>query len=106
MIRSLPALAAALPILTGCGWIPPNASAPVPLPEEQVPAPGGCDAAPAHSRVGQRITETTGAAILAETGARTLRWGPPDSAWTMDYSEDRVNVRYDANMVISEVTCG
>ena len=106
MIRSLAALAVVFPALSGCGWIPPNASAPVPLPEEQAPAPGTCDAAPAQSRVGQPVTQATGAAIPAETGARTLRWGPPNSAWTMDYREDRVNVRYDEDMIITAVTCG
>jgi hypothetical protein len=47
-----------------------------------------------------------GAAILRESGARTLRWGPPRTAWTMDYRQDRVNLRYDDNMKITEVSCG
>ena len=47
-----------------------------------------------------------GKAILAESGAEVLRWGPPNSAWTMDYREDRVNVRYDDEMKITEITCG
>ena len=36
----------------------------------------------------------------------TLRWGPPNAAWTMDYRQDRVNVRYDERMKIVEITCG
>lgn len=69
-------------------------------------AGGTCDAAPAQYHVGHDATATMGAAILKDSGAQTLRWGPPDSAWTMDYREDRVNVRYDRDMKITEITCG
>lgn len=65
-----------------------------------------CDAAPAQRHVGQQAAGDIGAAILKETGARTLRWGPPRSAWTMDYRQDRVNVRYDDAMKIIDITCG
>lgn len=64
-----------------------------------------CDAAPAQRHVGQQATAAIGAAILAASGARTLRWGPPRSAWTMDYRQDRVNVRYDDAMTIIDITC-
>lgn len=65
-----------------------------------------CDAAPVQARVGQQATEATGTAILKASGARTLRWGPPRSAWTMDYRQDRVNVQYDDAMKIVAITCG
>jgi hypothetical protein len=65
-----------------------------------------CDAGPAQRHVGDDATKTKGEAILKDSGARTLRWGPPGAAWTMDYREDRVNVRYDARMKIIEITCG
>ncbi|WP_267903942.1 I78 family peptidase inhibitor [Qipengyuania aquimaris] len=68
--------------------------------------PGSCDADAVQSHLGHEATSDMGAAILAESGARTLRWGPPDSAWTMDYREDRLNVRYDRDMKITAVTCG
>ena len=64
---------------------------------------GECDADLAKSFVGQRATTDSGAAILRATGASTLRWGPPDSVFTMDYRPDRVNVMYDAEMAITEV---
>lgn len=74
------------------------------------PAPaapkGTCDAAPAQYHVGHDATAAMGAAILKDTGAQTLRWGPPDSVWTMDYRVERVNVRYDRDMKITEITCG
>jgi hypothetical protein len=47
-----------------------------------------------------------GAAILTASGARTLRWGPPNSAWTLDFREDRVNVQYDERLIIERITCG
>jgi hypothetical protein len=70
------------------------------------PVPMVCNAAPAQYHVGHDATRSMGEAILKDSGARTLRWGPPNAAWTMDYREDRVNVRYDANMKIVEITCG
>lgn len=74
------------------------------------PAPvamgGPCDAGPAQYHVGHDATQAMGAAILKDSGARTLRWGPPRAAWTMDYRTDRVNVRYDDAMKIVEITCG
>ena len=65
-----------------------------------------CNAAGAQRHVGQQASAASGAAILKDSGARTLRWGPPRSAWTMDYRQDRVNVRYDDAMTILDVTCG
>lgn len=65
-----------------------------------------CNADAARGHIGQRATQEIGAAILRESGARTLRWGPPNGAWTMDYRQDRVNVRYDEVMTILEITCG
>jgi len=75
---------------------------PVPPP----PVPMVCNAAAAQSYVGRDATQPAGEAIVKNSGARSLRWGPPNSAWTMDYREDRVNVRYDAKMKIVEITCG
>ena len=65
-----------------------------------------CDAAPAQYHVGHDATAAMGAAILKDSGARTLRWGPPNAAWTMDYRQDRVNVQYDEKMKIVAITCG
>ena len=67
---------------------------------------GTCNADAASSFVGQRASETLGARVLAATGARSLRWGPPGGAMTMDYREDRVNVFYDADMLVERITCG
>jgi hypothetical protein len=81
---------------------PPAGTDPVPPP----PRPMVCDAAPAQRHLGKEATQAVGEAALRDSGARTLRWGPPGSAWTMDFREDRVNVVYDARMRITEITCG
>lgn len=65
-----------------------------------------CKVEAAQNHIGHNATQAVGTAILKESGARTLRWGPPNSAWTMDYREDRVNVRYDEKMKITGITCG
>lgn len=80
----------------------PNGAEPVPPP----PVPMICNAAAAQSHIGHDATQAMGQAVLKDSGARTLRWGPPNAAWTMDYREDRVNVRYNASMKIVEITCG
>lgn len=73
-----------------------------------VPRPdtGTCDADAVQGLVGQKASVENGTSIRSASGARTLRWGAPDSAWTMDYRTDRVNVRYGYDMVITEITCG
>jgi len=65
-----------------------------------------CDPDAVQSFVGRQADQATGAAILKDSGARTLRWGPPNAPWTMDFREDRVNVQYDAKMKIGQITCG
>lgn len=85
--------------LAACATISPPPAAPD-------GADTACDAGAAGAFVGQKASEATAALILRASGARTLRWGPPDSAWTMDYRPDRVNVRYDRAMTILDVTCG
>lgn len=92
----------ALAPLAACTQVPP-ASTPPPAAGEDV---GPCNAAAARALVGQTASPDTGARALRLTGARTLRWGPPRSAFTMDYSPMRVNVMYDDAMTITEVTCG
>lgn len=70
------------------------------------PGPMLCNPAPAQYHIGHNATQAMGTAILKDSRARTLRWGAPNSAWTMDYRDDRVNVRYDGAMKILEITCG
>ncbi|MEX0341313.1 MAG: I78 family peptidase inhibitor [Erythrobacter sp.] len=67
---------------------------------------GLCEAEAVQEFVGRSVDDEIGETITRESGAAILRWGPPNSAWTMDYRTDRVNVRYDETMIITEITCG
>ncbi|QNO25364.1 hypothetical protein EEB18_011135 [Sphingopyxis sp. OPL5] len=93
------AIAAVLPLAACAGSDAPVESTPP-------PAEAACKADAAQSYVGQIATPDLGGAILKASGARTLRWGPPRSAMTMDYRIDRVNVMYDDAYKITQVTCG
>lgn len=75
-------------------------------PPFQAPGEMTCNAGPAQSHLGKSATQAEGAAILRDSGARTLRWGPPNGAWAMDFRQDRVNVLYDEAMIITGITCG
>ena len=75
-------------------------------PPDRPSADALCNAEAVQSHVGAMVTPEIGATILEESGAESLRWGPPNSVWTMDYRADRVNVRYDEEMMITEITCG
>jgi hypothetical protein len=65
-----------------------------------------CVADKVQHLVGQKVTDATGPAVLKATGARVLRWGPPRSAWTADLRTDRVNISYDDDMMIGQISCG
>ena len=67
---------------------------------------GKCHAEGLERFAGQPASSENGAAILRESGARTLRWIPHGSAVTMDFSEQRVNVKLDPQSRIEAVTCG
>ncbi|WP_435198907.1 I78 family peptidase inhibitor [Qipengyuania sp. 902] len=100
-MRSLFLGVVALP-LAACAGTYGEAPGSVPANE----AGGECDAQPVQYHIGHEASTEMGATILRESGAQTLRWGPPNSAWTMDYRTDRVNVRYDESRKIIEITCG
>jgi hypothetical protein len=74
--------------------------------EAPLPAAGKCGAEGLERYAGKAATAENGAAILRESGARSLRWIPHGSAVTMDYSEQRVNVKLDQQGRIEGVTCG
>ena len=95
------AIAAALPLAACSSSEAPPESTPPP-PEAEMT----CKADAVQSYVGQTATPALGGAILKASGARTLRWGPPRSAMTMDYRVDRVNIMYDDAYKITQVTCG
>ena len=74
--------------------------------EGSEPAGGKCRAEGLERYVGEAGSAENGAAILRESGAKTLRWIPHGSAVTMDFSEQRVTVQLDPQSRIEAVTCG
>jgi len=65
-----------------------------------------CSAARTSHFIGQPGTSDSGAAILRETNSAVLRWAPPGTMLTMDYSPSRVTVRLDASHRILSINCG
>ena len=58
------------------------------------------------SFAGQPATTELGARMLAETGARHLRWVAKGMMVTMDYRDDRLTVYLDANNRVERASCG
>lgn len=56
--------------------------------------------------VGRTVSAELGAELLKTSGAKTLRWGPPDSAMTMDFRPDRLTVSYDRDNKVTSASCG
>jgi hypothetical protein len=55
---------------------------------------------------GQPASQDLGERIVAESGARVLRWVPKGGAVTMDYRPDRVTVALDEANRVERITCG
>ena len=96
--------ASMLPLASACAMTPA-------MEEEQpsriaVPPQGDCDASGVQDHIGHKATAESGQKLLELTGARTLRWVPPNTAVTMDYRPDRLTVSYDQDMIITRISCG
>lgn len=75
--------------------------------DDSTAAPGGpCKNDNLQQFVGQVVSPELGAAALKESGARTLRWGPPGSAMTMDFRPDRLTISYDEASKVTTISCG
>lgn len=101
-------IAAGALMLMACTTVPPegNAQAPADNPDRvPVAGEGACDAAAARSLIGRQRSDAVGAEALRLTGAATLRWLEPDSMYTQDYREDRLNIDVDANGRITRFRC-
>ena len=106
-MRNPSLLGAAAPLaLTLAGCAATQSGGPIEDREAGVANGGECTTDSTQRFIGQTASSETGAAILAATKSRTLRWGPPDSMFTMDYRPDRVTVMYDAQLRITEIRCG
>jgi hypothetical protein len=65
-----------------------------------------CDATKVQSMVGQMASQKMGGEAVRASGARTMRWIEPDSAYTMDFREDRLNIHLDAQNRVTKINCG
>ncbi len=75
---------------------------------ETMPAAGAgrCDAAGVQRFVGSLGTKDVGRILQKRSGAKTLRWLAPGTMATMDFRQDRLNVRVDARNFITGLDCG
>jgi len=100
LVLSLCALPLAACMTTGN---PPTGS----LDAAPPPAAGAtCDAAEAQQFIGRQASESIGRSALDMSNARTMRWGGPDTIFTMEYREDRLNIIYDESGAIERIYCG
>jgi hypothetical protein len=88
-------LAAAALLAAGCATAP-----------AEVGGSGKCDAARAQKLVGRIRSAELGAEALRLSGAKALRWIAPGTMVTMDYREDRLNLRIDPKNKVVKVDCG
>nr|WP_246525035.1 I78 family peptidase inhibitor [Sphingobium phenoxybenzoativorans] len=69
-------------------------------------ASGECKNDGLEAFTGKTATAELGAEMLKVSGAKTLRWGGPGTAMTMDFRPDRLTVSYDEKMAITSARCG
>jgi hypothetical protein len=74
-------------------------------------APATTEAGPCRNEglerfVGRKADEALGVELLKVSRAKTLRWGPPGSAMTMDFRPDRLTISYDDAMTVTRASCG
>ena len=67
---------------------------------------GACDTSRVQNFVGALGTADVGQVLLQRSRSRTLRWLAPGTMATMDYRQDRLNVRVDGRNFVTGVDCG
>ena len=69
------------------------------------PAATACNADSLGDLVGKRASDARADVMQTRSGSRTLRWIAPNTAVTMDFRPDRLNVYVDAKGRIERFTC-
>ena len=95
------ALAAAALVASAC--TPVQLRDPAPAPSPALAA--SCKPDALGDLVGKRASDARADVMQARSGARTLRWIAPDTAVTMDFRQDRLNVYVDSKGRIERFTC-
>ena len=99
-----------IPPLTALGALPLMACAQTP-PVDDTPVRGAgdgyqCDASMLGDLVGKPATAELGQDALQRSNSRTLRWIQPGTAVTMDFRQDRLNIKLDEQNVVTGTNCG
>lgn len=71
------------------------------MPDQEETAPETCTASELQAFVGQPLS-----AMAVDNLAEPVRVIGPDTAVTMDYREDRLNIEHDSNRIITRIACG
>ncbi|MBB3910657.1 I78 family peptidase inhibitor [Sphingomonas desiccabilis] len=101
MIRNL------LPLVALAGCTPMVATeTPQAGPEAAAPGDGSCKIDGLTDLVGQAASSDLAADAMRRSGARTMRWIGPDTAVTMDFRPDRLNIDTDAGGKVTRFHCG
>lgn len=90
------------PVLAACS----TTSTEPEIPERGVTPGYICKADGLETLVGRQANSQIGADALKQSGAKRLRWIAPNTAVTKDFRQDRLNISYDDNMVITRINCG
>ena len=69
------------------------------------PVAATCNADSLGDLIGKRASDARADVMQTRSGARTLRWIAPNTAVTMDFRADRLNVYVDAKGRIERFTC-
>ena len=97
-MRSLLLIASAT--LAACSTAPAEPAVPGETPGH------ACKADGTDQFIGQPGNSETGAAILRATHSAVLRWAPPGTMMTMDFSASRVTVTLGPDYKITRINCG
>ena len=96
-------------MLMACTTVPPEGEGQRPEQDsDRVPVAGEgwCDAAAVQDMIGRQRSDAVGAEAMRRSGAKALRWLEPDSMYTQDYREDRLNIHVDARGRVLRLRCG
>ncbi|WP_083007057.1 I78 family peptidase inhibitor [Halomonas sp. GT] len=104
-------LASVLPVsvlLVACAGSPDNVSAPEPptVGKPSTEMNTTCDADAVQYAIGAPFDEANVPMLQSESGAKQVRVLRPNSAATMDYREDRLNILLESNDMIEALRCG
>ncbi|KQM65869.1 hypothetical protein ASE75_06485 [Sphingomonas sp. Leaf17] len=77
-----------------------------PHPVATGPGPAGCTTDALADLIGKRAKTALGSAAMQRSGAKAMRWLRPDSAMTMDYRTDRLNILLNETDMVIGFRCG